>query len=234
MNDPVALLLVTGFIDWIQDAGLRARRHGRQRWRSSSRSGSRSGSRSASAARWCFRNLDLPSPGLYPVASIATAALAYGVPELVHGSGFLVRLHRRADPRHRADPRPPTTIAFHQGLSLGRPDLALRPARPARLPQRARRRRRRGAAALGGADLRRPPARRLRRQRLLAVQHPRAADARLGRACAARSRSGSRPSRSSPGSATRRADLQLVFFVVVTSTLIQGSDLRAAGEAPRA
>ncbi len=40
-------------------------------------------------ARWCFRNLDLPNPGLYPVASIATVALAYGVPELAHGSGFL-------------------------------------------------------------------------------------------------------------------------------------------------
>ncbi len=28
MNDPVALLLVIGFIDWIQQPGLRARRHG--------------------------------------------------------------------------------------------------------------------------------------------------------------------------------------------------------------
>ena len=32
MNDPVALLLVTGFIAWIEEPGLRPRRHGRRSW----------------------------------------------------------------------------------------------------------------------------------------------------------------------------------------------------------
>ena len=45
MNDPVALLLVIGFIEWIQQPGLRRRRHGGHRWSSNWRSGSRSGSR---------------------------------------------------------------------------------------------------------------------------------------------------------------------------------------------
>ena len=105
MNDPVALLLVIGFIDWIELPDYGARRHGRRRWSASSRSGSRSGSRSAHGARWAFRNLDLPSPGLYPVASIATAALAYGVRRGRPRLGLPLRLHRRAHPRHRARSR---------------------------------------------------------------------------------------------------------------------------------
>ncbi len=88
MNDPVALLLVTGFIDWIQmdDYGL-ADMAGSLVLKLAV--GLAFGIAIGWSARWCFRNLDLPSPGLYPVASIATMALAYGVPELVHGSGFL-------------------------------------------------------------------------------------------------------------------------------------------------
>ena len=78
MNDPVALLLVTGFIDWIQmpDYGLAdmAGTPGRCKLAL----GLALGVAIGFGARWCFRNLDLPSPGLYPVASIATAALAYG------------------------------------------------------------------------------------------------------------------------------------------------------------
>ena len=63
MNDPVALLLVTGFIDWIQMPDYGARRHGRPAGGEARARRSPSGSRSASAARWAFRNLDLPTPG---------------------------------------------------------------------------------------------------------------------------------------------------------------------------
>ena len=68
-------------------------------------------------ARWAFRNLDLPSPGLYPVASIATAALAYGVAELVHGSGFLSVYIAALVLGTGPIPARTTTVAFHQGLS---------------------------------------------------------------------------------------------------------------------
>src|SRR3712207_8448313 len=36
-----------------------------------------------------FREAQLTTAGLYPVASLATAALAYGLADVAHGSGFL-------------------------------------------------------------------------------------------------------------------------------------------------
>ena len=116
LNDPVALLLVTGFIDWIQMSdygvvdmvGSLALKLG---------VGLAVGLLIGFAARWCFRNLDLPTPGLYPVASIASAALAYGVPELVHGSGFLSVYITALILGTGPVPARQTTIAFHQGLS---------------------------------------------------------------------------------------------------------------------
>lgn len=116
MNDPVALLLVTGFIDWIEmpDYGLL------------DMTGALAVSlglglvvglvvgRGASAA---FRRLDLPSPGLYPVASLATAALAYGLAEALHGSGFLSVYIAALVLGSGVIPARGTTIAFHQGVS---------------------------------------------------------------------------------------------------------------------
>ncbi|MGI8632089.1 MAG: potassium/proton antiporter [Solirubrobacterales bacterium] len=87
MNDPVALLLVMGFISWIQlpdyglddllvafagDLGL----------------GVLLGVVVGIAARWAFVNLNYPTAGLYPVASVAAAALSYGSAEVAGGSGF--------------------------------------------------------------------------------------------------------------------------------------------------
>ena len=61
MNDPVALLLVTGFIEWIQDPAT-----GSPTWlaasSSSSRSGSPSGSRSATAPAGAFATSICPIP----------------------------------------------------------------------------------------------------------------------------------------------------------------------------
>ncbi len=116
MNDPVALLLVTGFIDWIElpDYGavdMAGALVGKLAL------GLAIGLAIGHAARWSFRNLDLPSPGLYPVASIATAALAYGVAEVAHGSGFLSVYIAALVLGTGALPAKQTTIAFHQGLS---------------------------------------------------------------------------------------------------------------------
>jgi cell volume regulation protein A len=116
LNDPVALLLVTGFIDWIQqdDYGV-ADMAGSFALKLAV--GLAFGLAIGWTARWSFRNLDLPSPGLYPVASIATAALAYGVPELVHGSGFLSVYIAALILGTGPVPAKQTTIAFHQGLA---------------------------------------------------------------------------------------------------------------------
>ena len=86
-------------------------------WSASWRSGSRSDSLVGRAAHWAFNNLDLPSPGLYPVASIATAALAYGLAEVAHGSGFLSVYIAALILGTGVIPAKRTTIAFHQGLS---------------------------------------------------------------------------------------------------------------------
>jgi len=41
------------------------------------------------AGRWLLGRVRLPAGGLYPVLTTAIALLAFGVPELLHGSGFL-------------------------------------------------------------------------------------------------------------------------------------------------
>ena len=116
MNDPVALLLVTGFIDWIElsdygaldmAAALVAKLA----------LGLATGLLIGLAARWAVRNLDFPTTGLYPVASVATAALAYGVPELLHGSGFLSVYIAALVLGTGWLPAKRTTIAFHEGLA---------------------------------------------------------------------------------------------------------------------
>jgi potassium/hydrogen antiporter len=116
MNDPVALLLVTGFIDWVEmpDYGagdMALALIGKLAL------GLAIGLVVGHGARWAFRNLDLPSPGLYPVASIATAALAYGVAEIAQGSGFLSVYIAALVLGTGPVPARRTTIAFHQGLS---------------------------------------------------------------------------------------------------------------------
>ena len=116
MNDPVALLLVTGFIDWLDmpDYGavdMAGALVGKLAL------GLALGLVVGHAARWSFRHLDLPSPGLYPVASIATAALAYGLADVAGGSGFLSVYIAALVLGTGAVPARRTTIAFHQGLS---------------------------------------------------------------------------------------------------------------------
>jgi cell volume regulation protein A len=116
MNDPVALLLVVGFIDWIElpDYGF-VEMAGTLAGKLAL--GLAIGFAIGHGARWAFRELDLPSPGLYPVASVATAALAYGVAEIAHGSGFLSVYIAALILGTGAVPAKQTTIAFHQGLS---------------------------------------------------------------------------------------------------------------------
>jgi potassium/hydrogen antiporter len=116
MNDPVALLLVTGFIDWIQDPGYGAEnmilnlgvRLGL---------GTVLGVAIGLAARWAMRNVDLPTPGLYPVASVATAALAYGLAEVGGGSGLLAVYLTALIVGTGPVPARSTMLAFHQGVA---------------------------------------------------------------------------------------------------------------------
>jgi potassium/hydrogen antiporter len=115
MNDPVALLLVIGFIEWIQQPGYGI--------------GDMLGllalklvigigigyvfGRLAVAALTAVR---LPTDGIYPVATIAIAGLAYGVAEVAHGSGLLAVYLTALALGSGNIPARRTVVSFHEGL----------------------------------------------------------------------------------------------------------------------
>jgi cell volume regulation protein A len=116
MNDPVALLLVIGFGEWILDPSYGAPdmilafvvKLGL-------------GAALGLAAGWFARRaiawVELPTQGLYPVATLATAALSYGVAEVAGGSGFLAVYVAALVLGTGSLPARTTVVSFHQGLS---------------------------------------------------------------------------------------------------------------------
>ncbi|MBS1869950.1 MAG: potassium/proton antiporter [Actinobacteria bacterium] len=116
MNDPIAVLLVVGFIDWIEQPGygvgdmvlLFAREVS---------IGVAAGAVVGVAAVWAFKHVQLATPGLYPVASIATAALAFGAADTLHGSGFLAVYLAGLVLGSATIPARHTIVAFHQGMA---------------------------------------------------------------------------------------------------------------------
>ncbi len=115
MNDPVALLLVIGFIEWIQKpgygvadmAGLLALKLA---------VGILVGVALGRAATWVLQKVELPSDGLYPVATIAIAGLAYGLSELIHGSGLLAVYLAALALGDAALPGKRIVVTFHEGV----------------------------------------------------------------------------------------------------------------------
>ena len=87
-NDPVAVLLVLGIIGWIVEPGWGA-------WNlvdllaRQLLGGVLIGIGAGRLAIRALERLPLPAPGLYPVTSLAAAALSFGGAEAVGGSGFL-------------------------------------------------------------------------------------------------------------------------------------------------
>ena len=116
MNDPIAVLLVLGFIEWelhpgygildmillfVQQLGI----------------GLVAGVAVGRLARRAFVQMRLSSPGLYPVASLAAAALAFGSAAALHGSGFLA-VYLAGLALGTGDlPAKRTVTAFHEGLA---------------------------------------------------------------------------------------------------------------------
>jgi cell volume regulation protein A len=115
MNDPVALLLVIGFIEWIQEpgygladmAGLLAVKIA---------VGIAVGYLIGRLAVAALSAVRLPTDGIYPVATIAVAALAYGVAEIAHGSGLLATYLAALALGSANIPARRTVVAFHEGL----------------------------------------------------------------------------------------------------------------------
>jgi potassium/hydrogen antiporter len=115
-NDPIAVLLVLGFIEWVlhpdygppdmlllfvQQLGI----------------GLVTGIAVGAIAREAFQRVRLSTPGLYPVASLATAALAFGIAGTLDGSGFLAVYLAGLALGSANLPARRTVAAFHEGLA---------------------------------------------------------------------------------------------------------------------
>ena len=115
MNDPVALLLVIGFIEWIQQpgygivdmAGLLLLKLAL---------GTAIGVGLGRLAVAALDKVRLPTDGIYPVATIAIAGLAYGLAEVAHGSGLLATYLTALALGSGSIPARRTIVAFHEGV----------------------------------------------------------------------------------------------------------------------
>lgn len=115
MNDPVALLLVIGFIEWIEQDGYGiADMAGGIALKLAL--GAAIGLALGRLAVAALDRVQLPSDGIYPVATIAIAGLAYGLAEVAHGSGFLAVYLTALALGSARIPAQRTVVAFHQGL----------------------------------------------------------------------------------------------------------------------
>jgi potassium/hydrogen antiporter len=115
-NDPVAVLLVVGFVEWIQEDDFGAAdmvllfvlELG-------------IGAAAGLAIGWLafqgLRRARIDTAGLYPVATLATAAVAFGAADTLHGSGFLAVYIAGLVLGTARIPAKRTVTVFHQGLA---------------------------------------------------------------------------------------------------------------------
>jgi cell volume regulation protein A len=114
-NDPIAVLLVIGFIDWVQKPGygigdmavLFVEEIG-------------IGLAVGLAVGWLgaegLKRTRLASAGLYPVASLAIAGVAFGAADVLHGSGFLSVYLAGLTLGSAQIPAKRTIVTFHGGM----------------------------------------------------------------------------------------------------------------------
>ena len=115
LNDPIAILLVIGFIEWIESPGYGLADMALLLVEELA-IGAVIGLALGRLSVLAFRRVRFVSSGLYPVASVATAALAFGAADVLGGSGFLaVYLAGLALGGSRVPARG-TITDFHAGL----------------------------------------------------------------------------------------------------------------------
>jgi potassium/hydrogen antiporter len=115
-NDPVAILLVVGFVEWIEQPD-----YGAADMVLLFISELGIGAAVGLAVGWLasegLRRTRLDSAGLYPVATLATAGIAYGAADALHGSGFLAAYLAGLVLGSARIPAKRTVAVFHQGLA---------------------------------------------------------------------------------------------------------------------
>jgi potassium/hydrogen antiporter len=116
LNDPVAVLLVLGFINWIENRGYGLGDMVVLFLRQLS-IGLGVGMVVGWASTAVLQRTRLGSAGLYPVASVATGALAFGAADVVHGSGFLAVYLAGLWLGSKPIPAKRTITTFHDGLA---------------------------------------------------------------------------------------------------------------------
>jgi len=116
VNDPVAVLLVVGCIEAIQhaDFGLLD-----ALWLAVRELaiGAAVGLTVGALGVLVLRRVTLPSAGLYPVASVALAAMAFGGADTLHGSEFLASFLAGLVMGSASSPARRTIVTFHEGLA---------------------------------------------------------------------------------------------------------------------
>jgi len=115
INDPIAILLVIGCIEALEDPSFGVLDAAWLALRELSL-GFAIGLAVAGAAVLFLRNVRLPSAGLYPVASVATGAIAFGAAESAHGSGLLAAFLAGLVLGTVSTPARRTIVTFHDGL----------------------------------------------------------------------------------------------------------------------
>jgi cell volume regulation protein A len=115
-NDPVAVLLVLGFIDWINKPDYEL---ADMLWLFARQLGI--GAAVGLIVGWlsvqAFQRARLDTPGLYPVASLAAAAVAFGAAASIEGSGFLAVYLVGLALGSANIPAKQTITSFHVGLA---------------------------------------------------------------------------------------------------------------------
>ncbi len=116
MNDPIAVLFVLGFIEWIQEPEFGLLEFGELLVLELG-IGAVVGLVIGRLGVLAFQRAQLATAGLYPVASIAVAALAYGGADVLEGSGFLAVYLAGLALGSAAIPAKQTVTIFHEGLA---------------------------------------------------------------------------------------------------------------------
>jgi cell volume regulation protein A len=116
VNDPIAIVLVLGCLEALHDPSYGAGDAALLAVRSLG-IGFVAGVAVGAGAAWVLARVRLPSAGLYPVASLATAALSFGAADALEGSGFLAVYLTGLVLGTASTPARRTIVTFHEGMA---------------------------------------------------------------------------------------------------------------------